>query len=112
LDILAIRLVDLFVDRRGDLALKALHARYKPYVDQCLRQMLGPIRVPGLPVAAPAASSRPLREAAGARTKVQPIRPRKRKRTRTVQGETRPASTRLEKKDGDVIDAEWEEIKP
>jgi hypothetical protein len=105
LDILAIRLVDLFVDRRGDLALKALHARYKPYVDQCLRQMLGPIRVPGLPVAAPAASSRPLREAAGARTKVQPIRSRKRKRTR-------PAATAAKKKDGDVIDAEWEEVKP
>ena len=106
LDILAIRLVDLFVDRRGDLALKAVHARYKPYVDQCLRQFLGPIQIPGLP-APPVASSRPLRQAAGGKMKVEPIRRTRKRKKITTPIEKVAAAAR---EDSNVIDAEWEDL--
>lgn len=114
LDILAIRLIDKLVSSKGDFALKGLHARYKPYVDQCLHQVLGPVHIPGLPLPAPVASSRPLRRTVGAgagvkaRAKVEPIKPVRRKRKlRTAKTEEKPAAS---SKKGDVIDVEWEEV--
>lgn len=48
LDIMLIRLLDRFVERRGDLTLRALHARYKPYIHTVIHEYCGPVKLPGV----------------------------------------------------------------
>jgi len=54
LDVLLIRLVDRLVETRGDMTLRALHAKYKPYIHEVLHEWCGPVKIPGIPKPEPA----------------------------------------------------------
>ena len=103
LDILLIRLVDEFVTSRGDFALRALHARYKPAIHHVIHEWCGPVRIPGLPL-----------ESAGRRLRAEPRKPAsKAARSRTkAHGPVvieMPAAI-PQRDESDIIDAEWEDI--